>query len=186
MSAALAIAAPRKRLRAHRKSARAYDLRGRHIVFGNALGNSIVGAIQHSSNQEKLKSAFEKAGVGYRVDDRGDIVANSQASNAAAHALLANGASAQDIAAILGNDGLKNAFNSIDATNAAIDGKALNSALDSFSQQGGSIAGFASGPQLGALTPIPLDEASAAFLAGRSPAAVSDGLGNAVDRKSVV
>jgi hypothetical protein len=51
ISAQPAIAKPRKRRRSLRKSAYRYDFRVRCIVFGNALGNSLVGAINSPSPQ---------------------------------------------------------------------------------------------------------------------------------------
>lgn len=101
-------------------------------AFGNALGNSIVGAIQHGNEQQRLEDSFKKAGVAYGYDDNGNVIAQSQSTQSAAEALLRQGASTDDIATVLGDSGIQQAFAGVDEANAALaaDPQRLQDSLD--------------------------------------------------------
>lgn len=132
-------------------------------AFGNVLGNSLDGARQRTEANSKLKDIYEKSGVDYATDKDGNVIANSGSVQRAARALVGSGTSVDKIVSILGDTGVKTAFNGIDSANAwiAANQGSFTDALDNLDS---SITGIPYGSDVPTGAPIPLSQASADFL----------------------
>lgn len=86
-------------------------------AFGNALGNSIVGAIQQGREDRKVEDALKKAGI--NPDDANDP-RRSQALLDTTRGLLQRGYTPDQIAQLIGTESIQQQLGRIDGTNATI------------------------------------------------------------------